>query len=310
MNFAPARIEPGLLAAFMAVADMKSVSAAADVLHLSQPAVTAQIKRLEAGVGAVLFLRSVQGMRLTSKGLQLYAFACEIARLLTEAQSAIGEGKELAGQLRIGASTTIASYVLPEALAAFHHSNPRIRIELTVGNTENVLRAVREGLCPVGLVEGLPRVPQMNLRPFIEDEIVLIRGAGVQAQEVASKTKKLRRARDLATMPLIWREAGSGTRAVTERALRAAGVNPRHLPYKIVIGNTEAIKAAVAAGLGIAFVSRWSIRQELAQNRVGVIPLIDLSVARTFHWALPSGALPPPAVAFKRYLESAPPVLS
>jgi LysR family transcriptional regulator, transcriptional activator of the cysJI operon len=98
-------------------------------------------------------------MWFTPKGLQLYACAREIALLLTEAQSAIGEGKELAGQLRIGSSTTIASYVLPERLAAFHHSNPRIRIELTMGNTEDVLQAVRHGLCPVGLIEGLPRSP-------------------------------------------------------------------------------------------------------------------------------------------------------
>lgn len=310
MNLITGRIEPGLLAAFMAVADRKSVSGAADVLYLSQPAVTAQIKKLEDSLGVPLFLRSVQGMRLTPKGVQLYSYAREIARLLAEAQTAVAEGKEPAGRLKIAASTTIASYVLPATLAAFCRLNPRIGIELTAGNTEEVLRRVREGLYPLGLVEGLPRAPQLHLKPFVDDEVVLIRGAGAQAQEVVRRAKTLRRARDLAAMPIIWREAGSGTRAVTERALRVVGLNPRNLAHEMLVGNTEGIKAAVTAGLGIAFVSRWSIQNELAQNRLVVIPLIDLSIARSFHWALPAGALPPPAAAFMRYVESAPPVLA
>ena len=108
MNLNPGHIEPGLLATFIAVADRKSVSGAAEVMHLSQPAVTAQIK-LEDGLGASLFLRCVQGMRLTSKGAQLYSYAREIARLLAEAQSAVAEGTEPADRLKMAASTTIAS---------------------------------------------------------------------------------------------------------------------------------------------------------------------------------------------------------
>jgi LysR family transcriptional regulator, transcriptional activator of the cysJI operon len=309
VNLSAGQIEPGLLATFIAVADRKSVSAAADVMHLSQPAVTAQIKKLEDGLGASLFLRSVQGMRLTPKGAQLYSYAREIARLLAEAQSAVSEGKEPAGRLKIAASTTIASYVLPAPLTAFCRTYPRIELELAVGNTEEVLQRVRDGLYPVGLVEGLPHAPQLRLRPFVEDELVLIKGVGARAEEIGRKTKSLRRARDLATMPIIWREAGSGTRAVTERALRATGVNPRKLSHEKVIGGTEGIKAAVAAGLGIAFVSRWSIQDELAHGQLSTIPLVDLTIPRTFHWALPAGALPATAAAVTRYLEAYPPVL-
>jgi DNA-binding transcriptional LysR family regulator len=309
MNPIAGQIEPGLLATFIAVADRKSVSAAAEVMHLSQPAVTAQIKKLEDGLGASLFLRSVQGMRLTSKGAQLYSYARDIARLLAEAQSAVAEGNEPVGRLKMAASTTIASYVLPAALTAFCRTYPRIELELAVGNTEEVLQRVRDGLYPVGLVEGLPHAPQLRLKPFVDDELVLIRGVGARAEEIGRKTKSLRRARDLAAMPIIWREAGSGTRAVTERALRAAGVNPRKLSHEKVIGGTEGIKAAVAAGLGIAFVSRWSIQDELAHGQLAVIPLVDLTIPRTFHWALPAGALPSAASAVTRYLEAYPPVL-
>jgi DNA-binding transcriptional LysR family regulator len=309
MNPIAGQIEPGLLATFIAVADRKSVSAAAEVMHLSQPAVTAQIKKLEDGLGASLFLRSVQGMRLTSKGAQLYSYARDIARLLAEAQSAVAEGNEPVGRLKMAASTTIASYVLPAALTAFCRTYPRIELELAVGNTEEVLQRVRDGLYPVGLVEGLPHAPQLRLKPFVDDELVLIRGVGARAEEIGRKTKSLRRARDLAAMPIIWREAGSGTRAVTERALRAAGVNPRKLSHEKVIGGTEGIKAAVAAGLGIAFVSRWSIQDELAHGQLAVIPLVDLTIPRTFHWAFPAGALPSAASAVTRYLEAYPPVL-
>jgi DNA-binding transcriptional LysR family regulator len=309
MNLIAGQIEPGLLATFIAVADRKSVSSAADVMHLSQPAVTAQIKKLEDGFGASLFLRSVQGMRLTPKGAQLYSYAREITRLLAEAQSAVAEGNEPAGRLKIAASTTIASYVLPAPLTAFCRTYPRIELELAVGNTEEVLRRVRDGLYPVGLVEGLPRAPQLRLRPFVEDELVLIKGVGARAEEIGRKTKSLRRVRDLVAMPIIWREAGSGTRAVTERALRAAGVNPRKLSHEKVIGGTEGIKAAVTAGLGIAFVSRWSIQAELAHGQLATIPLIDLTIPRTFHCALPAGAPPTAVAAVTRYLEDYPPVL-
>ena len=309
MNLNAGKIEPGLLATFIAVADRKSVSGAADVMHLSQPAVTAQIKKLEDSLGASLFLRSVQGMRVSPKGAQLYSYAREIARLLAEAQSAVAEGNEPWGQLKIAASTTIASYVLPGPLTAFCRTYPRIQLELTVGNTGEVLRRVRDGLYPLGLVEGLPHAPQLRLKPFVEDELVLIKGVGALAEEIAHKTKSLRRARDLAEMPIIWREAGSGTRAVTERALRRAGVNPRKLSHEKVIGGTEGIKAAVAAGLGIAFVSRWSIQDEIAHGQLATIPLVDLTIPRTFHWALPAGALPSAAMAVTRYLESYPPAL-
>ena len=309
MNPNASKIEPGLLATFIAVVDKKTVSGAAEVMHLSQPAVTAQIKKLEDGLGTSLFLRSVQGMRLTPKGVQLYSYAQQIARLLAEAQSAVTEGKEPWGQLKIAASTTIASYVLPEPLTAFCRTYPRIQLELTIANTEEVLRRVRDGLYPLGLVEGLPHAPQLRLKPFVEDELVLIKGVGARAEEIARKTKSLRRARDLATMPIIWREVGSGTRAVTERALRTAGVNPRKLSHEKVIGGTEGIKAAVAAGLGIAFVSRWSIRDELAHAQLATISLVDLTIPRTFHWAFPAGALPTAAAAVTRYLESYPPVL-
>jgi DNA-binding transcriptional LysR family regulator len=132
VNLIAGQIEPGLLATFIAVADRKSVFGGADVMHLSQPAVTAQIKKTEDGLGASLFLRSVQGMRLTPKGAQLYSYAREIARLLAEAQSAVAEGKELAGRLKIAASTTIASYVLPALLTAFCRTYPRIELELSL----------------------------------------------------------------------------------------------------------------------------------------------------------------------------------
>jgi DNA-binding transcriptional LysR family regulator len=113
VNVVASRIDPGLLAAFIAVADRKSVSRAADVLHLSQPAVTAQIKRLEDGLGASVFLRSVQGMRLTPKGVRLYAYAREIARLLAEAQSAVAEGDESAGHLKIATSIPESAWNSP-----------------------------------------------------------------------------------------------------------------------------------------------------------------------------------------------------
>ena len=133
----------------------------------------------------------------------------------------------------------------------------------------------------------------MRLEPFVEDEIVPCRGIGLRAD--------IRAAKDLANFPVLWREGGSGTRAVVERGLRAAGLAKRAFAAEIELGSTESIKNAVIAGLGIGFLSRWSIRNELALGRLIVLPVRELFMRRTFHWALPSGSLSGTALRFHRF---------
>jgi DNA-binding transcriptional LysR family regulator len=308
MKFPRRRLEPALLATFVAVADAKKVSTAADYLHLSQPAVTAQVRKLEDALRTSLFVRSARGVMMTAAGMRLYEFARQIEVLLSRAEEAVDETREPEGHLVLAASTTIGSYVLPGTLAAFCRRYPKVAVELIIENTERVLERVRGAKCPLGLVEGLARAPQLRLIRFADDELVLVRGTDPAGNALFNKPLAARNARDLAGFPFIWRELGSGTRAVVEQALRRAGVSPKRLSHALVLGNTEAIKAAVAEGLGLAFVSRWSIQSELREGRLAIVPLADLSIRRVLSWAFPSGALDGPAAHFVRFAQASAPM--
>jgi DNA-binding transcriptional LysR family regulator len=284
-------LDPSLLTTFLAVLDAGRISAAAKALHLSQPAVTAQVRRLEDAVGAALFVRSVHGVTPTDAALRLAGYARSIRRLLDEAVADVADASEPGGPLVVAASTTIAAHLLPPLLAQFRAAHRDVPLQVHVGNTEHVVAEVCAGRVPLGLVEGHARAAGVRLEPFLDDEIVA----------VVSRDSpfKIRGTRDLDAVPILWREPGSGTRAVVERALREAGLRRRSARARDVeIGSTEAILGGAVAGLGVAFVSRWSARAHLAAGLLRVVPGLDLVVRRTFYWALPAGVLPSAAARF------------
>src|SRR5262249_11519577 len=145
-------------------------------LHLSQPAVTAHLRRLEEIVGKPLISRSTRGVRLTTQGNTLQMLATEIQNTLSRIEASFHREPKLGGDLRFGASLTIASQVIPGFLAEFCRIYPGVVVELRVDNTEIVLESVREGSYPFGLVEGNSRAAGLRLEQFVEDEIILVAG--------------------------------------------------------------------------------------------------------------------------------------
>lgn len=287
-------LDPALLFTFLTVLDAGRISAAAKTLHLSQPAVTAQIRKLEDALSAPLFVRSVHGVAPTDAGARLAGYARSMRKLLDEAMAEVSAVEEKTGPLLVAASTTVAAHILPPLLAQFRAAHRDVPLHVHVANTAQAVEEVRAGRIPIGLVEGHARAPGVRLEPFLDDEIVPIVGRDAPF--------RLRRTKDLEEVPMLWREAGSGTRAVVERALARAGVNrkgARHLDVEL--GSTEAIVGGVSAGLGIAFVSRWSMRAHLAAGLVRVVPALELVVRRTFSWALPTGALTGTAARFHAF---------
>ena len=294
-------IDPSLLPTFVAVARAGRISAAARSLHLSQPAVTAQVQRLEQALGTPLFVRSPRGVDLTAAGERLLGYAREVRRLLDEAETTLGDRHESGGELLLGASTTIAAYVLPPVLAAFRAAYPSVSLRLEVANTERVLAGVVGGELPLGLVEGHARAPGVRLEPFVDDELVV-----VTARHSRFRVRTLA---DLARVPLLWREPGSGTRAVVERALRRAGVRRAPLGDDVELASNEAIVGSVAADLGVAVASRWVLRAHLALGEVVIVPGLDFVVRRTFRFALPPGGAQGLAAQFVTLGRRSPPVL-
>ena len=292
-------VDPSLLSTFLAVLDAGRVSAAAKTLHLSQPAVTAQVRKLEESFGTALFVRSVRGVVPTDSGLRLAVHARSIRKLLDDALSDVSASVDVrSGPLVIAASTTIAAHLLPPLLAKFRALHRVIPMRVRLGNTETVIEDVRDERVPIGLVEGHARAPGIRLEPFIDDEIVPIicRDAPFTIRQV----------RDLEAVPILWREAGSGTRAVVTRAITAAGVRRGKIrELDIEMASTEAVVGAVSAGLGVGFVSRWSVRAHLTAGLVHIVPGLNLVLRRTFRWALPAGTLSGTAARFYAFANRA-----
>lgn len=299
------QLDPRRLATFAAVARAGSLSTASRILHLSQPAITAQIQQLEEQCGYPLFVRTARGVVLTDRGRVLTGYAGRVEALLEEAASAVGEQPAHQGPLVLGASTTIASYVLVPLLADFRRAVADVGIRVEVGNTAEVLEWVADERVPLGLVEGHSRAARLHLEHFLDDELV-----PVVASDAAAELRRVHRAEELRHLPIVWREPGSGSRAVIERALKRHLGRRRAHERDVQLGSTEAIKAAVLLGLGVGFLSRWSIQAETRSGRLAILKLRDLRVQRSFSWALRSPNLGGQAGRFYQHARRAPPALA
>ena len=284
------RLGPGLLHAFLVVAEAGKISEAARRLHLSQPAVTAQIRRLEAELDVPLFIRSVHGVTLTPRGAHLQERLQHVFAELEGALSELDQPGELKGILKFAASTTSAAHFVPNIFARFRRYHPAVGLHLVVGNAKEVLELVREQHVELGLLGGHERSPGIRFEQFMPDEIVAVCAPRIRDPKFRRAIDNLKSARDLEELPLIWRERGAGTRATVEQALKEHGLNVRKLDQRVEIGSTEAIKALVIAEIGIAFFSCWEIQNELATGTIREIHIPGLRIHRVFSWALPSGA--------------------
>ena len=270
-----AHLENFRLKVFRAVAEHRNFRKAAERLFLTQPAVTLQIKALESDLGVRVFDRTGGRITLTHQGSLLLEFANQLASLAAEAEQKLGcsEGS-VTGELALGASTTIAQYVLPRLLGAFQNEHPKIQFSLQSGNTSEVVRWLLEGRVALGLIEGPARERGVRTEPFMEDELVLITPPSFDSDRLAP-------AQFLATS-LLLREQGSGSRRVVELALENADFKLKAFRKIMELDSTEAIKSAVEAGLGVGFVSRWAIAKELELGTLKVAQVDGVRAARHF----------------------------
>jgi DNA-binding transcriptional LysR family regulator len=277
------------LALFHAVAQAGGISRGAERLHVSQPAVSKQIKELEDAVGVRLLERLPRGSRLTDGGKLLSQYVQRMAVVEEEAARAIEEFRGLKrGRLAVGASTTIGAYLLPEVFGEFHRQHSDIELELEIANTETIQNQLMAGSIEIALTEGLIEAEHLDSEVFHEDELVAIAPRGHPLLKQRRVT-----ARELCREPFILREAGSGTRAVVERALDKRGMTVKPV---LSLASPEAIKRAVIAGVGIAIVSRLAICCELQIGSLAVIPVKDLVIRRPLHLQKLQSKDPSPAV--------------
>ncbi len=273
------------LKVFRTVAEKLNFTNAAEILFLTQPAVTLQIKTLEEELGVKLFDRSGGKVRLTEAGVILLEYANRIAELYEEAEAALGVlvGEER-GRLSIGASTSIAQYVLPSLIGKFLSFHPKIEFSMISANTENIVKSLDAKTISLGLVEGPIGRSDLKIEPFIEDEIVVIAASN---HELALNQSEKISLSQLAEIPLIMREYGSGTRQVIENSFKKLGLKLSQLKIGMELDSTEAIKTVVEANLGIGLVSRWGLSREIELGLLKIIKIENLEIKRQFQFVYP-----------------------
>jgi DNA-binding transcriptional LysR family regulator len=265
------------LRAFTAVAREGNLTRAAQALRLSQPAVSKQLAELEADLGSALFDRLPRGVRLTSAGSLLLGHAERILATEAQAHKELRELHSLArGRLAIGASTTIGSYLVPPLFGEFQRAHPQVALALEIANTAQIQAAVLDDRVDLGLTEGFVVSDALEVEVVAKDEIVAIAPPG---HPLLAERSQIDAAR-LARVPFLMREPGSGSRDVIEAALRGHDVA---LVPAMELGSTEALKSAVASGLGIAMVSRLAVELELRAGVLVELPIRDLTIRRSLH---------------------------
>ncbi|WP_035299695.1 LysR family transcriptional regulator [Brevibacillus thermoruber] len=279
---------------FVTVYEQKSFSRAAALLHLSQPGVSVHVQHIEAELGAKLFHRTPKQVKPTQAGELFYRKAKQILSLYQEAQQEIQQLQgTVSGRLKIGASFTIGEYLLPKLLAEYAARYPSVSAEVTIANTEQINQAVRANELDVGLVEGDVPPSDLHVEPFYKDELVLV--AAVDHPLTRLKSVSVDHLHD---QVWIFRESGSGTRAYSDRLIRQWELRVAH---SYVFSSSQGVKEAVAAGLGIALLSRLIVGKELASGELAVIPMAKQRFSRDFCVLKPAGE--PASRALQMFLD-------
>jgi len=265
------------LQVFYTVARHLSFTKAAEQLFMTQPAVTFQIKQLEEQFSARLFERSHGKIALTPAGRLVMDYAGRILGLSEEMETRVAElNGTMSGPLLLGASTTIAEFILPRILGEFKVEHPQVHTHLTVGNSEMIESRVADHALDLGLIESPSHLPALATEVCCEDELVLI----CQPVHRFAKAAAVK-AQDLAGEPFVSRELGSGTREFMDQYLRSCGVAPEDLNVVMELGSPEAIKGVVETGLGVSIVSHATVVKELKLGTLAAVRLAPRLI-RTF----------------------------
>jgi len=276
------------LRVFQSVAELGTISRASKVLNLSQPAISKHIKLLEEELRVPLFIRSANGMVPTHAGETFLRHVQQVAKAHENiAQYLQAPTDTLSGKLCLGVSKTIFGYYVPEILSEFKKRHPAVVCEIVEGNSDVIVGAMLERRIDLGLIEGPCGRPDMQTRPFFDDEVIWL----ASSSDVMAKKQSVN-PEELLKRPLIVREIGCGTRRYMDIALRKQhfSLKRKHIVQELI--SIEAIKRVIASGLGIGYLSRLSVEQELASGRLVQIHCPALTIRRPFFILSPQGPDP------------------
>lgn len=257
------------LQVFFTVAKQLSFTKAAEQLFMTQPAVTFQVKQLEEHFNVRLFERSHGKIALTPAGRLVLDYAARILGLSEELETRVGElTGAVSGPLLLGASTTIAEFMLPQVLGEFKAHHPQVHAHMTVANSETIETRVADYSLDVGLIESPSHLPSLHTEICCEDELVMICAPGHKLAQMVAVTPLL-----ILAEPYVSRETGSGTREFADNYFHQHKFSPDDLRIVMELGSPEAIKGVVETGLGVSIMSRATIVKEIKLKTLVAVPL-------------------------------------
>jgi DNA-binding transcriptional LysR family regulator len=291
------------LETFSKAAELSSFTGAAEALRLTQAAVSQRIRALERNLRVSLFHRQGGRVLLTAAGQRLYPYAQQILALHQEArQEVTGLHAPPSGELLLAASSVPGEHLLPALLALFQRRYPEIRVRAVSADSLAVLSQVEHGQVNLGLVGRKADNPHLEFRPFATDRMVL-----VVLPDHPWKQRRRVSLQELSEQPLIVREAGSGSRWCLEQALHRAGQSLGDLRVVLELGSNEAIKEAIARGLGVAILSAHAVQKELQSGQLRALEVAGLELERAMFVVRDRRrVLPAPARIFWLFLEAQP----
>jgi len=267
---------------FVSVVEQKSFSRASEQIHLSQPTVSTHIKELEAHFQCRLLDRLGKVTEPTRAGTILYDYAKRMLALKQEIQSAmldfLGHTK---GQLVIGGSTIPAGYILPRMMGAFKIVFPDVFIQMTVGDTGQIARAVKDGELELGVVGAQISDPDIVQEKLVEDEMKLVVPSGHEWADRESVTCK-----ELLSQPVIAREQGSGTWKTVLAGMEKAGIDASRLEPEVTMGNSVSVIQGILNNVGISILSTIAVTEELSRGQLHALSVEDLDLSRHFYLIL------------------------
>jgi DNA-binding transcriptional LysR family regulator len=265
---------------FIEVANNLSFSKASQVLFMSQPAISKHIKALEEKYKTNLFDRTGNTIHLSEAGKLLYSRLMEAKKIQNQLEfelSTLNDALKAKGQLKLGASTTVALYILPKILSAFHQKYPDVKISLLNRNTETIVTALAEQEIDVGIVEAKTKNPAIQYHPFMSDEVV-----AVCSSKSPIAQKRNFSVEEIRNFPIALREPGSGTLTALKQALGKHKIKLSDLKVGIRLAGTEALKNFLKEDNCLGFLPRRSLRKELRDGELVLVDIIGLHIRREF----------------------------
>ena len=285
---------------FISVAENLSFSKAANDLNISQPAVTRHIKELEERYKTTLLERKGNKIYLTNAGEKVYNAFKEIAQQYRNLDFEIGQlHSSISGDFRIGASSTIAQYVIPKVIASFHKRYPEIKIFLMNGNSFEMEKLLLDNDVDLALVENYSSQLGIGYRDFLDDELIVVTGKNsvYAKRETISKD-------DLLQIPIVLREQGSGSLEVIRQVFSQHSITFENLNTLIHLGSTESIKNFLQGFDGIAIVSEKAVHNELYLKTLVKIKVSGFTIPRKFRIAYKQGHKSQQVVLFEEFLHN------